>query len=180
MALTPKQQVFVQEYLMTWNATEAARRAEYANPGQQGHRLLKNIEISGEIQLRIADKAMTADEVLTRLAEHARGDMSEYIRFDAQGTPFFDLHVAAQAGKLNLAKKLKVRTRSWKEPYYDPTIKDIKQRDVIETSIEFELYDAQSALVHIGKHHGIFTDRVDVNHSGEVTTKIIEGPKDVR
>lgn len=123
---------------------------------------------------------MSADEVLNRLAEQARGDMSNFVVFDEDGNPTFDLRAAAHAGKLGLTKKLKVKTRRWQEPFYDTTTDEIEQREVAETSIEFELYDAQAALVHIGKHHKLFADSLDVSHSGEIVTKVIEGPKDVR
>jgi hypothetical protein len=33
--------------------------------------------------------------------------------------------------------------------------------------IEIELYDAQSALVSIGKHHAIFTDKTDITSGGK-------------
>lgn len=182
MSLSDKRRIFIEEYLVTWNATEAARRAGYAESSARvtGHRLLTDANISEEIQRRVDEKTLTANEVLVRLGEHARGSMDDFVRFDDNGNPTLDLQAAQAAGKLNLTKKLKVKTRSWNEPYYDSTSDEIEQREVTETTVEFELYDAQAALVHIGKHHGLFTDRVDVNHSGEITTKVVEGPKDVR
>lgn len=53
--LTPKQQLFVSEYLKTGNATEAARRAGYACKSShafevQGNRLLRNAEVSRAIE----------------------------------------------------------------------------------------------------------------------------------
>jgi hypothetical protein len=49
--LTPKQAVFVAAYLgeANRNATEAARIAGYANPGQRGHELVKKREIQDAI-----------------------------------------------------------------------------------------------------------------------------------
>ena len=35
--------------------------------------------------------------------------------------------------------------------------------------IEVEFYDAQSALVHLGKVHGLFIDRQKVEHGGQIT-----------
>lgn len=144
MALTDRQQVFVEEYLSTWNATEAARRAGYAYPNVQGSRMLVNASIAEEIKSRIAEKAMTADEVLIRLAEQARAEQSQYLT--SQGV---DLESLIRDGKGHLVKSIK-RTQ-----YGD--------------NIEF--YDAQAALVHIGKHHGLFTDKVE--HGGTVTTSSV-------
>lgn len=55
--LTPKQQLFVSEYLKTGNATEAARRAGYACKSShafevQGNRLLRNAEVSRAIEAK--------------------------------------------------------------------------------------------------------------------------------
>ena len=143
MALTGKQQAFVTEYLRTWNASEAARIAGYAAPGQQGHRLLKNVEITEEIQRRVSERAMTADEVLIRLAEQARGSMDDFVSFrEGVKLPLLDLEKAHKAGKFGLVKKLKYNA---------------------EGTVEFELYDAQAALVQLGKVHKLFTDRQDVS-----------------
>ncbi len=46
-SLTHKQQLFVREYCLDQNATQAAKRAGYSNKSaySQGQRLLKNVEI---------------------------------------------------------------------------------------------------------------------------------------
>ena len=79
--LTNKQAVFIDEYLIDFNATQAAIRAGYsersANNIGPGN-LLKPI-ISDEIERRIAERSMTTDEALLRLADQARFDISDYI-----------------------------------------------------------------------------------------------------
>ena len=47
-SLTAKQQAFIQEYLLDWNATQAAIRAGYskATAKQQGSRLLTNVDVA--------------------------------------------------------------------------------------------------------------------------------------
>ena len=153
MALTGKRQAFIDEYLKCWNASEAARVAGYAAPGQQGHRLLKDVEISEEIQRRVSERAMSADEVLIRLADMARGDMSDFVSFvPGIKQPLLDLAKAYDAGKFGLVKKLK---------YTD------------QGGIEFELYDAQAALVQLGKVHKLFVDRQDVNATVDGSTVIV-------
>lgn len=160
--LSAKQQAFVNEYLTDFNATRAAERAGYMGDentlAATGSRLLRNDKISEAVKTRLSEKAMVADEVLMRLADHARGNLNDFVQFDDNGNPRFDLQAAATMGKLHLAKKLKTKTRSWSEPYFDNTTDEIEQREVTETTIEFELYDAQAALVHIGKHHRLFAD----------------------
>lgn len=142
--LSDKQWVFVESYLTCWNATRAAVSAGYSahTAHVQGFRLLRNATIARAIEQRIAEHHMTADEVLSRLAEHARGSMSDFI--DPTSVSI-DLAKAQRANKLNLIKKVK----------YTIFTKDDAQTE----TVEFELYDAQSALVHLGKHLSLFTDK---------------------
>lgn len=61
-AMPPRQQRFVEEYLVDSNATQAAIRAGYSRKTaySQGHRLLKNAEVADAVRegrTRIAEKA---------------------------------------------------------------------------------------------------------------------------
>lgn len=134
MALTNKQRIFVNEYLTTWNASEAARRAGYSEKtaGSIGHENLNKPEIDAEVKRRIADRTMGPDEVLIRLGEQARAEYSQYIGADG----VVDLAQMIADGKAHLIKGIK-------ETAHGKTI---------------EFYDGQAALVHIGKHHKIFVD----------------------
>jgi phage terminase small subunit len=66
MSLPPKQQRFVEEYLVDFNATAAAKRAGYAaqNADVTGPRLLGNVGIQQAIRLAMAATAAKAE--LTR------------------------------------------------------------------------------------------------------------------
>ena len=144
MALSNKQRVFIEAYLRSWNATQAAIEAGYSPKSARviGHENLTKPDISAEIQRRVGEITMSADEVLVRLAEQARAAYSDYLTPD--GTVDFTRLIAD--GKGHLVKG----------------IKDTAQG----RNIEF--HDAQAALVQIGKHHKLFTDKVEVEHSGTV------------
>lgn len=77
MALTPKQERFVQEYLVDLNATAAAKRAGYSarNADKIGCQLLGKIGVSEAIQsakeARSARTEITQDYVLQKLKEIA-------------------------------------------------------------------------------------------------------------
>ncbi len=145
MALTARRQAFINEYLTCWNASESARRAGYSEltAGAIGSDLLKNIEVSDEIKRRVAEMTMTADEVLVRLADQARGDMADYVSFvPGVKAPFIDLAKANETGKLRNVKKVKYTEQG---------------------GIEFELYDAQAALALLAKYHKLLTDRSEIS-----------------
>jgi phage terminase small subunit len=145
--VNPKHQQFVNEYLKCWNATEAYRRVypTSSDDAARAHaaRLVANGSVAEAIQQRIAENAMSADEVLSRLAEHARGDIGDLLDDDGG----IDWGKARESGKTRLVKKVTVRTVTTEE-------------STIETEA-IELYDAQSALVQIGKHHKLFVDRTE-------------------
>jgi len=141
MALNNKQQAFVSEYLTCWNASEAARRAGYNGQANVvGPRMLANVSIKAEISQRLKEKHLSADEVLYRLAEQARGEHSAYLL--PNGTVNYG--AILEDGKGHLIHK----------------VKQTKYGN------EIEFYDAQAALVHLGRAHGMFADRVEV--SGKV------------
>lgn len=144
MGLSRRQRAFVEYYLQIWNATEAAKRAGYSErtARQQGSRLLSNVDIQARIAERLDELKMSADEVLIRLGQQARGDYARYIEISIFGHPMLDLEAMAADGNLHLVKR-------WK---YDG-----------EGRLEVEFYDAQSALVQLGRHHQLFTDNVSAD-----------------
>jgi phage terminase small subunit len=77
MALTAKQQLFITEYLVDFNATQAAIRAGYSErtAQEQGSRLLSNVMVQEAIaearKGRIERVEWTADEILRDLKEIA-------------------------------------------------------------------------------------------------------------
>lgn len=142
MALTKRRRAFVEHYLQCFNATEAAKRAEYSPKTAYsiGHELLKIPEVSAAIEARLNELKMQADEVLVRLTDQARGSMADFLRVNEQGDVMFDFKAAKSANKLGLVKKFKKTTRA------------TESGNVV--TIEFELYDAQAALVQLGKANG--------------------------
>jgi phage terminase small subunit len=78
MALRPKQQRFVEEYLIDLNATQAAIRAGYSprTAGSIGDENLKKPEIAKAIEAALASRsartAVTADDVVKGLLAEAR------------------------------------------------------------------------------------------------------------
>lgn len=148
---TRKEQVWLEEYLKCWNATEAARRAGYKWPNKMGPRKL--IEFGDEINQRLREKAMAADEVLARLAAQARGNIMDFIDTEVVGGKP-DLNKAEERGLLHL-----VKTIAW-----------------TKQGVRLELYDAQAALVHIGRHLGLFKDRIEYSWRDEARREGIEDP----
>lgn len=170
MALTNKQQLFIEHYLTCLNAAEAARRAGYSvrSARQTGSENLSNPDIKAEIDARLKEAAMTADEVLRRLADQARATMEDFISAaeikvtDAEDSEVFlsprvDLDKARKLGKMHLLKKFKVDTNG---------------------GVSIELHDPQAALVQLGRYHGLFLDKTALTDpSGQHPAPLIYLPK---
>lgn len=159
MALNRKQRIFVDEYLRCWNASEAARRAGYSEKtaGSQGHDLLKKPEISAEIDARVQASSMSANEVLERLSDFARADMTDFFDLpeDPDGKlPTFNFVKAIRAGKGHLIKKLKYK----------------------EDGIEFEMVDAQAALAQLVKIHGMAKETLELTgkDGADIPIKVVD------
>jgi hypothetical protein len=116
---------------------------------------------------------MPANVVLTRLTEIAEGKVSDFLDENKN----FDLERAKKEGKDHLLKKVKIeRTIRQKKTEVrddmrqflaEDEMEDIESEvEIIYEKVEFELHDAHGALRDIGKHHKLFTEKIE--HSGGV------------
>lgn len=156
--LTPKQARFVDEYLVDLNATQAATRAGYSAKTAQpaSSRLLSNVMVKQEIekrQAKLSEKAMvTAERVVMELAKIGFANMQDYMRAGPQGDPYLDFSAL---------------TRDQAAALSEVTVEDFKDgrgedaRDV--RRVKFKLHDKRAALVDLGKHLGIFTEKVEMS-----------------
>lgn len=84
MALSEKQQRFVAEYTVDFNATAAAIRAGYSEKtaAQMGYKLLKMQEIQEAVQQEFANRQdrthITGDQVVAELAKIALSKVEDY------------------------------------------------------------------------------------------------------
>lgn len=144
-----RETAFAEVYAITLNQSEAYRRAyNYAGPNaaQYGARVMRKEGVRKAINERLHERTMSADEVLARLTEHAEGDIATMLDDDGRVT------LSKPEAKTRLIKKIRVRTLSHDD---DEEVKDT----------EVELYDSQAALVHLGRHHKLFTDRIQIDDS---------------
>lgn len=156
MALSTKQRAFVEHYLTLWNGYKAAKAAGYSETSarHQASRMLSNDNIRAAIQERLAELKMGADEVLTRLTEHARSSPAPFLDITPEGElRGFDL---SEDKPLHLLRKVSMTRRKTRDDATDETV-------TIE-NVTIELHDAQAALTLLGKHHRLFVDRTE--HTG--------------
>jgi phage terminase small subunit len=152
---TSKQKAFVEHYLITLNGTEAARRAKYKGDdntlGVVAYENLRKPKIRAEIDRRMKQLSLSAEETLYRITEHATGTMEDFLSGDDEWGYTLSLDKGKDAGKLHLVKK------------YKETEITIKGKDDYERTTlrrEIELYPADGALDKLMRYHGLYNDKV--------------------
>lgn len=102
---TNKERVFVDRYLIHFNAAKAAREAGYAesSAAESGNQVLKRPHIQAMIKERLAEVHLSSDEALKILADIARGDIADVLNDDLDQV---DAKKAKKNQKTNLIKSI--------------------------------------------------------------------------
>ena len=151
MKLSPKQERFVQEYLIDLNAARAAIRAGYAAKTARGigHENLKKPDIAAAIEKARAERAerakLTGDMVVDELRNIAFASMGDYMKSTPEGDPYLDFSTLTADQKAALAEVTV-------EDFVDG--RGAHARAV--KRVKFKLHDKQAALVSLGRHLGLF------------------------
>lgn len=150
------QQNFVYQYITCWNGTKAAIAAGYSEKTArfQASRLLTNVNIKAAIDEALEQSAMSAREVLARLSQEAAGDISDFL--DESG------NVVLTDRPTQLIKRFTQKK----------TTRTADDFEVEYTTTIIELYDAQAAKVHLGKYHGLFVDKSEIEHRGTLQATV--------
>lgn len=160
--LTPKQQRFVQEYLVDYNATQAAIRAGYSKKtaNVQGAQNLAKLSIQEEIQ-RLGQKTaqkldISREWVLQRLATIAGADVTDFLSVTTEPATKLGIHpITGEVINVPGGYQQTVRiTDTDKIPAgKTAALASIKQG---ANGIELKLHDSVRALELLGKATGAF------------------------
>jgi phage terminase small subunit len=174
-ALNAKQLLFVEEYLVDLNATRAAVRAGYsdASARQIGAENLSKPSIQDAIRERFEARAnrlgLTQDKVIERLMAIAFADLRQVASWNADGevalVPSDDLEDEKAASIKEVSSSTSIIPQAGdREPIVRRTVK-IRQHEQLR------------ALELLGKHLGMFNEKLEVEHSGTVglsLSKLVE------
>ncbi len=162
--MTDKQKRFCEEYLIDLNATQAAIRAGYSPKAakEQGARLLTNVNIRARIDEALAVRScrtgVNADRVIRELARIAFVNPPNVV--DTKNAT-----VLEGASEDDTAAIASVKVK-------------IVQGDFDSVEREVKFADKLKALELLGKHLGMFSDKLElagnVNVSSDKLDKILE------
>jgi phage terminase small subunit len=159
--LTIKQKAFCDEYLIDLNATQAAIRAGYSpkTANEQGSRLLTNVSVRAYVDKEIAERSkrtgINQDRVIRELARLAFVNANSVIDMDSA-----TVKEDASEDDTAAIASIKVKTT----PFEDG--------EGVER--EIKLTDKLKALELLGKHLGMFKDKVEVSGALETGTSKLD------
>lgn len=161
--LTDKEKVFVNEYLVSFNGAQAAIKAGYSKKSiySIAHENLRKPEIRAEIDRRMSELHMSADEVLARISDQARGSHRPFVKVNLSGGIYFDFSNPEALDHLHLIKKLETKRARRVKGRGD----DAEEWE--DEWVKVELHDPQKALELLGKYHKLFVEKVDLTSNGE-------------
>lgn len=159
--MTKKQKLFVEEYLIDLNATQAAIRAGYSpdTAGSIGGENLKKPEISAAIAKAMAERSrrtgINQDRILQEIAKLALVNIDDVVDLETG-------KIKESATKEDLA-----------------CIQSIKIKPTeFGTEREIKFYDKKGSLEMAGKHLGMFKDKLELEADMDLNITIDYGEED--
>ena len=147
--LTNKQQRFVEEYMIDLNATQAAIRAGYSPKyaDREGHKLVENSRVSEAISIAMAERSrrtgINQDRIVNELAKIAFVNMLDIV--DEEG------RIRSDATEEDLACIESIKHKESSSINGDSTEREVKIASKLK------------ALELLGKHVGMWNDKLNVN-----------------
>lgn len=147
--LTDKQKKFIDEYLVDLNATQAAMRAGYKEKAayRTGAENLRKPQIQEEIQKRMQERQqrteVTQDMVVKELAAIAFARATDYVEIRSNGV----------CGTVVIKPTTNLS---------DQQIRAIAGIKEGANGIEIKLNDKEKALELLGRHLGMWNDKLDI------------------
>jgi len=157
MALNPKQERFVAEYVANPNASEAARRAGYSarSAYSTGERMLRNAEVKAAIDAGLqqvkARIQLSMDRTLEEIARVAYADPRKLFDETGKLRPIHELDDITAA----TIASVEVSTESDRDD----------ESNTVTTTTKIKSWDKMRALDMAGRYHGLFKDRLE--HTGK-------------
>lgn len=158
--LTPKQRLFVHEYLIDLNGAQAASRAGYSRKTArfQASRLLALPQIKKAVQVLIEKREssliMTRDEILRELSIVGRADLANYIEINddtgaIRAKGFAEMPAGTSRGLEMIREDRMIREDSKGD------------QSIINEKITFKMHNKLGALELLGRHEGLFPTKIE-------------------
>lgn len=108
---------------------------------------------------------MGANEVLKRLSDQARASLFPFVHIDEDGSCYFDFGNPEAQDYFHLIKKIRSKRKRF-------IVRGKEDEEWEHEWVEVELYDSQKALIELGRHHALFTDKTEQIGGSNVQVRI--------
>lgn len=158
--LTSKQARFIDEYMIDLNATQACIRAGYSarTADRIGPELLGKTCVQAALSVRMKDREkrteITQDKVLSELAKIGFADIRKAVEWGPE-VMIVDEETGETAVSNGVALVPSVKIDN-------DTAAAISEISQTAQGIKIKLHDKRAALVDIGRHLGIFNDKLNI------------------
>ena len=159
--MTKKQKLFVEEYLIDLNATQAAIRAGYSpdTAGSIGGENLKKPEISAASAKAMAERSrrtgINQDRILQEIAKLALVNIDDVVDLETG-----EIKESATKEDLACIQSIKIKPTEF------------------GTEREIKFYDKKGSLEMAGKHLGMFKDKLELEADMDLNITIDYGEGD--
>ena len=159
----PKHEIFAQELAKGSTQAKAYLAAGYKANDGNANKLASNPKVQERVRKitgKAAEKAgVTVERIMRELSKLGFSNMDDYVTVGADGLPFVDF------SRLDRDQKAAIQ-----EVHIDTTtsseINESGEREAVPVrKVRFKLADKRSALVDMGKHLGMFTEKIE--HTGK-------------
>lgn len=162
MNLTPKQQLFVAEYLKDLNATASYKRAGYKGKGNAAEsaasRLLSDVKVKRAIQEAMDKRQgrieVTQDRIVAELAKIAFGDQRAVMKWGADGVELLESELLTDDHAAMVAEVSQTVSATG-------------------GSLKLKTHDKVGALKLLGEHLGMFKQKMELTgkNGGPIETR---------
>ena len=174
--LTAKQKAFVEEYLIDLNATQAAIRAGYSvqTANEQGAQNLAKLSISEAIAKAMAERSkrtgVSQDRIINELAAIGFSNATDYVRIVEEPVIVNGHYVKdPDTGLIRKQEAVKIIPTDEIPEDKKKAIAGIKEG---RYGIELITCDKVKALELLGRHLGMFKDKVELTNLNEEKGKL--------
>jgi phage terminase small subunit len=189
--LTPPQQLFVREYLVDLNATQASIRAGHSEhcASEIGYENLRKPQIMAAIDSAFMELGgVTRSRIVDELGAIAFSDIGNIVNWEDENLDLGPGDIAViegeevKAGKEGITRIIRSKVRILASANIDPSLRrviaEVSQTD--RNSLKVKLYDKISALDKLARALGMYQkiDDLGSKDASMVATIIYEGPPD--
>ena len=172
---TMREMLFVHEYVANnRNGSKAALAAKYKNPDVIATRLLKSKRVKSYLK-GLTNEALQkskakAEDVIHELVIMGMTRIDDIINYDKMANDtVLEFKPKSDVGEKTAAIK-KIRIKKTSVPIMDA---QGKPKQAYEKTIEMDFNDKKGSLELLGKHMGLFAEKIDLTGGGEILRPII-------